>query len=96
VQPDNQAPWCVVVPTDPAAAASFEALRAGGTPLPICPNEWLTDENLFSDDDLESWTLRAAMNAGMAVFLQLDKQSVDARDGKSPLPSYDQCEQLSH
>jgi hypothetical protein len=93
----NQAPWCVLPPTDSAGQAAadkyVEDVR-GGAPLPFCPTSWRVDANKLSEDDLDRWTLKGAINAGRSVFVYLDQLSHDALQGKGPQPSYDQCEQL--
>jgi hypothetical protein len=45
----------------------------------------------FTFPDANTWALRGAINAGLAVFLYVDQLS---QTGK-PLPLYNQCEQLS-
>jgi hypothetical protein len=96
IQAGNVGPWCVKKPTDAALQASFDQLQTarGTNPLPLCPDAWLVDANKLDAAALDTWSLRAAANAGMAVFLYLDKLEHDATKGKGPQPSYDHCEQL--
>jgi mono/diheme cytochrome c family protein len=93
----NQAPWCVLPPTDSAGQAAADKYvqdARGGKPLPFCPTSWLNDTNKLSETDLDRWTLKGAINAGASVFVYLDQLSHDAVQGKEPQPGYDQCEQL--
>jgi hypothetical protein len=100
IQPANLAPWCVRTPNDEATQAQLAQLQAARTPaqgpIPICPDAWLTDANKIKDADFLDWSLRAAMNAGFAVFLYLDKLSRDALAGKGPPTAFDHCEELPH
>jgi mono/diheme cytochrome c family protein len=95
VSADNLGPWCVLAPQTPELQAQLEALeRTRGRPLPRCPSAWLSDANRVGEDEFQRWTLRAAANAGIAVFLYLDRLAHDALRGGPPLPPYDHCEQL--
>jgi hypothetical protein len=98
LQPGNTAPWCMLAPdandqNAQVALAQVQATR-GSNPLPICPSDWFNDANRVSGDDLDKWTLRGAMNAGMSVFLYLDKLEHDALQNKGPQPTYDDCQAL--
>jgi hypothetical protein len=98
VTADNQAPWCVLPPTDSAGqqvASNYVQNTRAGAPLPFCPTTWHVDANKLSEADLDRWTLAGAINAGESVFLYLEQLSKDALQGKGPPPGYDQCERLN-
>jgi mono/diheme cytochrome c family protein len=99
IQPANAAPWCVQRPTDADVLAllttQWEAHTGAGNEPPFCPDAFLSDgtanQNLFTEDDVERWSTRGAMNAGLSVFLYLDALSKGLK--KHPIP-YDRCEDL--
>ena len=98
LQLGNTAPWCLMQPdaTDTNAQTALAQVQSarGSEPLPMCPTDWFIDANRVSDVDLDKWTLRGAMNAGMSVFLYLDKLEHDALQGNGPQPPYDDCQAL--
>ena len=49
----------------------------------------LSASNAWTPDDVERWTVRGAINAGLAVFLYLQQL-----EGHDPQPTYDSCELL--
>jgi hypothetical protein len=75
--PDNYFPWC---------QSSLVAPADRGPGYPACPTSGILP---FTADDAEKWTVRGAINAGLAVFLYV--KSLETSD---PPPDYDQCEQL--
>jgi cytochrome c553 len=83
----NRWPWCVDASNPESKAAAATDIARGA---PICPDGLYSTENLFTNDDLEQWTVRGAINAGLAVFLYLE-----GLEGHDPQPTYDACEQLS-
>jgi mono/diheme cytochrome c family protein len=101
---DVRAPWCLLKPTaaaDLTVAQQFvQDAGLGGQPLPFCPDALLatdpTDGHALYQlmaADVDRWTTRAAMNAGLSVFLYLDALE---RGNKPAVVRYDQCEKLSH
>jgi hypothetical protein len=98
IQPGNLAPWCVMAPADSATQTQLDEAQkkrsASQGPLPICPDTWLTVANKIDQAAFDSWSLRAAMNAGFSVFLYLDQLSRDALSGKAAPVAFDHCEQL--
>jgi mono/diheme cytochrome c family protein len=94
----NVVPWCTPAPASPeeqAGADAFIASSRGGRPLPYCPAGWKVEANRMTPEELDRWALRGAINAGLAVFLYLDKLSHDALMGRTPQPDYNACELLS-
>jgi hypothetical protein len=95
VQLENEAPWCVARPTNPALLAAFEAyVQRTGRALPMCPDQLdplghIADSE--ADTRIERWAVRGAMNAGMSVFLYLDALS---KREVSRQPAYNRCEDL--
>jgi hypothetical protein len=72
-------------------------MERGGQQLPFCPEWWLDDParaNIMSAKELEAWTLRGAINAGVSVFFHLDQRLRDEQIGKTATPAYDHCEDL--
>ena len=68
-----------------------------GKPLPICPEWWREDAArtyALSEKEVETWTLRGAINAGVAVFFHLDQALRDEQAGKPAVPAFDHCEDL--
>ena len=102
--PDNTMPWCILKPTDAtmlALAQQYVVSNAvNGAPLPLCPDTLSSGNYQLhqdppgtgSNDELENWATRGAINAGLAVFLYLDQVVVH---GLQPVPAYDHCEQLN-
>jgi mono/diheme cytochrome c family protein len=102
LQPDNRAPWCVVAPTDPELIVVFEQyIERTGLQLPMCsdvvaspdaPGRIRQGLNANSgDDDVERWSIRGAMNAGVSVFVYLDARAKGEVVRKS---AYNRCEEL--
>jgi len=101
---DNVMPWCVIRPSDPAQAAVADRYVAehnvGGTPLPYCPDSLLTGGFQMLQDqpgtgslrEFDDWSVRGAINAGLAVFLYLDQV---VTHGYRPKPDYNRCDLLS-
>jgi mono/diheme cytochrome c family protein len=103
ISPDNPFPICARVssnvPTD--AGVQFLAANpvggAGGQPIPICPPALLAPSNQLDDGsypnytykDARKWAARGAINAGLAVFLYVDR----VERGLTPKPAYNHCEQ---
>src|SRR5262249_10937761 len=78
VPADNRGPWCVIAPQLPDLQAQLATLeQTRGRPLPICPSAWLDDANKLGEAEFGLWTMRAAANAGLAVFLYLDQLAHD-------------------
>jgi len=76
---------------------------AGGPLIPYCPDYLFQDpkykfsvtmdeNNQLSYPDADRWATRAAVNAGLAVFLYLDQLE---RGAVHPQPLYNHCEQLT-
>ncbi len=99
----NYFPWCVASDAgiDPASAKAY--LLASH--LPICPipiRGCATDAPdgggapapCWSADRMDLWATRGAINAGLAVFTYVESLVNDLSKGKSPKPTYDQCETL--
>jgi len=101
LQDSNPAPWCIVKPTDPAQIEVAEAFVAanpiGGQPLPFCPEVLFERDGTgneihrFESEEIDDWTLRGAMNAGLAVYVYLDAIS----KGAQPPPAFNACERLN-
>jgi mono/diheme cytochrome c family protein len=89
----NQWPWCL--DSKSASAGDKQAAIARGAPP--CPRALYTDDtmtilsssNAWAPEDVERWTVRGAINAGLAVFLYLQQL-----EGHDPQPTYDSCELL--
>jgi hypothetical protein len=93
----NQWPWCV----DFSGADPSQQQAAIAQGAPPCPRELYTDDTMQilsasnawttggTSDDVERWTVRGAINAGLAVFLYLQQL-----EGHDPQPTYDACELL--
>jgi mono/diheme cytochrome c family protein len=95
VAPENLGPWCVLPVQSSDALKQLQAFnQTRGKPLPMCPTDWLTEDNRVGELEFSRWTLRAAANAGVAVFLYLDQLAHRALQGVSPVPAYDKCELL--
>jgi mono/diheme cytochrome c family protein len=102
LKPDNPEPWCVQAEGSAADVAAIrEFLRENDVEkAPLCPTGIRQHELKESNDDpnaptrapLERWTIRGAINAGLAVFLYLEQV---AKGEKGTLIQYDHCEQLS-
>lgn len=101
--PSNLFPWCVAEPQDAGVAQWLaEQKTADGKPLPMCPLEFLTEENRLEvtlDDQqryhfpgLQKWATRGAVNAGLAVFVYLDDL---IGNDKPATPRFNECELLS-
>jgi hypothetical protein len=83
----NLLPWCIVgSPQQVVQAYVNGSTAADGKPLPMCPP--LPDSAQYNTGN---WATRGAINAGLSVFLYLNEIT---KDGYSPLPSYDQCQNL--
>jgi hypothetical protein len=95
VGPDDQTAWCI----DPAStSAAVDQMRndnkVGGNAVPYCPappapKTWA--DVLWDHDKQEQWAIRAAMNAGEAVFVYLD---AIARGTIKPKLQYNECSKL--
>jgi hypothetical protein len=86
----NLFPWCI--PPDNQDAPTFAA--AG---LPLCSvvaGSSTCGDKCWSDDRIDQWAIRGAINAGLAVYLYVDALVKDLAQGKPPKPSYDQCDKL--
>lgn len=95
VSADNLGPWCVLPAQSSDALKQLQALnQTRSKPLPMCPTDWLSDDNKVGEQEFQRWTLRAAANAGVAVFLYLDQLARGAPKGVTPIPAYDKCELL--
>ena len=106
IQADNSFPICAeLLPATAEEAAAHLAKNpvggANGSPMPLCPPQWLADPKSKLEVVLEDraqpkyigisqWSARGAINAGLAVMLYL--RSIV--DGKTPTPQYDQCQEL--
>jgi mono/diheme cytochrome c family protein len=105
VTPDNLFPICVPKPTDPTelqnATTALQAKPAlGKSPVPFCPDGFLTTSNqLVVDDstgqsisvDGRAWAARGAINAALAVFLYLN--NIESNPSQRQ-PLYTQCNLL--
>jgi len=106
LQPSNTMPWCILKPTANASWAAIAEKyvvdnAVNGMPLPFCPDSLVSGSYQMKQDppgagttnnDLQNWATRGAINAGLAVFLYLDQVVVH---GLKPPPAYDHCEQLN-
>jgi mono/diheme cytochrome c family protein len=103
ISPDNPFPICARVSSDPNDVTNqFVAANpvggASGHPIPSCPAELFAAGNQldngpngnFTYKDARSWASRGAINAGIAVFLYLDRLE---RGLVTPKPPYNHCEQ---
>jgi hypothetical protein len=79
----NAWPWCVE-PKDPTGTAY---VNAHADQLPVCPSGLPS----LTTDEGNAWAVRAAINAGLAVFLYVEDLEAKA----APNPDYDRCELLS-
>jgi hypothetical protein len=88
-------PWCVAVePSERSLADAYlndPAHFLQGKRLPECPPGLLVPANRWTDTDRRKWSVRGAMNAGLAVFEYLDGISKKTITVK---PRYDQCNLL--
>ena len=104
LQSDNTMPWCIMPPMDavelPTAQQYAIDHAISGNSLPFCPASLISGSYQMMQDlpgsggtnnDLQNWATRGAMNAGLAVFLYLDQV---VAHGLQPKPSYDHCEHL--
>jgi len=105
LQPDNTMPWCILKPASSdllSIAQQYVVDNAvNGTPLPLCPDS-MTSGNYqmkqtaqtagSTNNDLQNWATRGAINAGIAVFEYLDQV---VAQGLQPQPPYDHCELLT-
>jgi len=100
----NIFPWCFKINSE-RDAAEVSSHTVNGQPIPVCPpevlaesNHWLGDVNGARPpegdyrDDHRRWTTRGAVNAGLAVFLNLREISLGHA---VPKPRYDECERLA-
>lgn len=96
VSADNPAPWCLDRPTSSSVQEKLSVTWATTLGItsepPYCPESYVADpSNAFTAAERDRWTLRGALNAGLAVFLYLDALT---RGDASPLVPYDRCEDL--
>jgi hypothetical protein len=91
----NAAPWCIRTPSDDVKqkleADYWPSNAAPGSKIPYCPPNLLTEGNRLSPDELDLWSRRGAMSAGLAVFLYLDNLT---KGQLQRVPDYDRCEEL--
>jgi mono/diheme cytochrome c family protein len=99
----NLQPWCVRRPDpgDARTAAKFESyvVQSG---MALCPDELfamgsneqgeLVETHRFTAQEKRNWTLRGAVNAGLAVFTYLRDLTAGV---VKPQIEYDRCELLS-
>jgi hypothetical protein len=88
VQPTNELPWCwIAAANDLAAAKTYAHEHAvNGQDLPECPSGWSAGQ--FTAEQQDAWATRAAINAGLAVFVYLD----DLAQGRIPrFRAYNEC-----
>ena len=87
LQASNRLPWCwTAIAKDYAAAKAFAHANAvDGQDLPECP--LVSTEEPLTDDEIEAWGERGAINAGLAVFVYLD----DLAHGKPRQRAYNEC-----
>lgn len=94
----NSFPWCVVTPSDPALVTFLHSLKGSdGASLAECPagfidpkNQWV-DNDMVGSVDLDRFSSRGAINAGLAVFAYLDRM---ISQDKGRIVGYDECELL--
>jgi mono/diheme cytochrome c family protein len=93
IQPDNTDPWCVTLPLKPTDIAELERLWVESLhkelPVPYCPLDKLRRSSV---SEVNRWTTRGAMNAGLSVFMYLD--ALARGEKRRPIP-YDHCEDLA-
>ena len=89
----NLAPWCVRrdLGSDTSKIDAAWAAKYPGTQPPYCPQAFLTEANRLTFDDVDAWTVRGAMNAGLAVFEYLKGLATGDPLAKRQ-PDYDHCE----
>jgi hypothetical protein len=83
--PDNAWPWCVVLDGDDPQGDAKKYIAQHN--FPVCPPSAST----FTPTQANAWAVRAAINAGLAVFLYVERLESQA----APDPDYDQCIELS-
>jgi hypothetical protein len=102
----NFQPWCIRKPSDEAIRKEFEEdfwpkNAKPNTRIPYCSEKLFAEMatetgrakqiNNLSQDEIDAWARRGAMNAGLAVFMYLDgltKKKVER------VPDYNRCEEL--
>lgn len=91
----NAAPWCIRTPSDDIKqkleSDYWPTHAAAGSKIPYCPAGLLSEENRLSADELDLWSRRGAMSAGLAVFLYLDNLT---KGQLQRVPDFDRCEEL--
>jgi hypothetical protein len=95
ISKDNHFPWCLrnALPGQSQALVEFHKTHLADSSLPICPSAWDAAKTKLTVDDMQRWATRGAVNAGMAVFLELDQRTRDVHAGKTPQPNYDACQE---
>jgi len=88
VQPDNLLPWCIANTPAGIAYAQNHPIGDPPEPLPVCPADLGAP---LTEEDQENWATRGAMNAGLSVFIYLDRAT---RGITTPPPPYDRCDLL--
>jgi len=84
--------WCLEKPLDAVKLGFLDEFRVAnlvdGQPIPYCPDGLLT----WSQADIDEYTLRGAINAGLAVFAYLD---AIAKGEVEPQLLFDECQKLA-
>jgi hypothetical protein len=103
---DNLVPWCLRQPADEYYEIAIrwidDPLNAltDGNPIPFCPvdvvppqNPWgLVEPGYLTDEELEDWAIRGAINAGFVTFQYMRQLATGSVD---PVPAYNECEKLA-
>ncbi len=97
-----RAPWCIRKPTRAqdliVAQQVAQDFGRSGEALPFCPDSlFVTRDNVqtnqLSQDEVNRWTMRGAMNAGLSVFLYMAGM---LKGTVPPVTSFDACERVKH
>jgi hypothetical protein len=92
ISPTNLLPWCWDTGEPLADAEKYAQDHAiGGQPLPRCPPGFRiidSEENQLTDEEQEAWATRGAINAGMSVFVYIDRL---VRGEAKPIANYNEC-----
>ncbi len=82
----NLWPWCID-PTTVVSQAQIAWVTTNG--FPKCPTS-VMNGTYVTNDDANRWSVRGAINAGLAVF-----KYVQSIENTTPPPDYDQCSLLA-
>jgi len=84
IKSDNTFPWCIDRAQPAINASELEAFALANN-VPLCPTSWIKAED---EEARQRWIDRGAINAGLSVFVYLDKFI----KGEISHVTYDQCE----